>query len=174
MPPVTTKLASWQLLVFSDWMYIYCLPCQVQGDLVQVDSTGIRPHDNIQIVRQGLFYTVRLIKEQVEVRWDGGRDTGLPWQQGSWGQHGAHLGPTGPRWAPCWPHELCYLGWKHFPHYWPFVKGIHQWWIPYTSLDVLCHKHKQAIYGINTLKHPMLQAWIHFNSLRRFYTSDCI
>ena len=21
----------------------------------------------------------------------------------------AHLGPTGPRWAPCWPHELCYL-----------------------------------------------------------------
>ena len=25
-------------------------------------------------------------------------------QQGSWGQ------PTGPRWAPCWPHELCYLG----------------------------------------------------------------
>ena len=30
--------------------------------------------------------------------------------QGSWGQHGAHLGPTGPRWAPWWPHELCYLG----------------------------------------------------------------
>ena len=26
-----------------------------------------------------------------------------------WGQHGAHLGPTGLRWAPCWPHELCYL-----------------------------------------------------------------
>ena len=24
--------------------------------------------------------------------------------------HGAHLGPTGPRRAPCWPHELCYLG----------------------------------------------------------------
>ena len=27
-----------------------------------------------------------------------------------WGQDGAHLGPTGPRWAPCWPHELSYLG----------------------------------------------------------------
>ena len=27
------------------------------------------------------------------------------------GQHGAHLGPTGPRQAPCWPHEPCYLGW---------------------------------------------------------------
>ena len=33
-----------------------------------------------------------------------------PWQQGSLGHHGAHLGPTGSRWAPCWPHELCYLG----------------------------------------------------------------
>ena len=27
-------------------------------------------------------------------------------------QHWALLGPTGPRWAPCWPHELCYLGGK--------------------------------------------------------------
>ena len=35
-----------------------------------------------------------------------------PWLQGSWGQHGAHLGPTGPRWTPCWPHELCYLGYS--------------------------------------------------------------
>ena len=24
----------------------------------------------------------------------------------------SHLGPTGPRCAPCWPHELCYLGWS--------------------------------------------------------------
>ena len=34
----------------------------------------------------------------------------LPRLQGSWGQHGTHLGPVGPRWAPCWPHELCYQG----------------------------------------------------------------
>ena len=25
------------------------------------------------------------------------------------GQHGAHLGPAGPRWAPCWLHEPYYL-----------------------------------------------------------------
>ena len=25
------------------------------------------------------------------------------------GQHGAHLEPTGPMWASCWPQELCYL-----------------------------------------------------------------
>ena len=24
--------------------------------------------------------------------------------------HGANMGPTGPRWAPCWLHELYYLG----------------------------------------------------------------
>ena len=28
-------------------------------------------------------------------------------EQSLWGQHGAHLGPIGPRWAPCWPHKLC-------------------------------------------------------------------
>ena len=33
-----------------------------------------------------------------------------PRYQSSWGQHGAHLGPVGPRWAPCWPHEPCYGG----------------------------------------------------------------
>ena len=26
------------------------------------------------------------------------------------GQHGAHLGPVGPRWTPCWPQELWYQG----------------------------------------------------------------
>ena len=24
--------------------------------------------------------------------------------------HVAHLGPVGPRWAPCWSHEPCYQG----------------------------------------------------------------
>ena len=42
----------------------------------------------------------------------------FPWEQSSWGQHGAHLGPTGPRRAPCWPHELCYLGYVTI-----FLKG---------------------------------------------------
>ena len=43
-----------------------------------------------------------------------------PRQQGSWGKHGAHLGPTGPRWALCWPHETCYLG-RH--RFWPHGVG---------------------------------------------------
>ena len=37
----------------------------------------------------------------------------ISWWQGSWGQHEALRGPTGPRWAPCWPHEPCYLGMGH-------------------------------------------------------------
>ena len=38
---------------------------------------------------------------------------GSPRKQSSWGQHGAHLGPVGPRLAPCWPHEHCYQGSQH-------------------------------------------------------------
>ena len=34
----------------------------------------------------------------------------IPRLQGSWGQHGAHLGPVGPRWAPCWSHKPCFQG----------------------------------------------------------------
>ena len=33
--------------------------------------------------------------------------------------HGANMGPTcpvGPRWAPCWPHEPCYLGCLSYRH----------------------------------------------------------
>ena len=37
----------------------------------------------------------------------------IPWQQGLWSQHGAHQGPIGPRWVPCWVHRPCYLG-DHF------------------------------------------------------------
>ena len=41
------------------------------------------------------------------------KNTIPPRSQSSWGQHGAHLGPVGPRWAPCWPHEPCYQGYPH-------------------------------------------------------------
>ena len=39
-----------------------------------------------------------------------GTEPSRPRLQSSWGQHGAHLGPVGPRWAPCWPHEPYYQG----------------------------------------------------------------
>ena len=36
--------------------------------------------------------------------------TCYPRLQSSRGQRGAHLGPVGPKWAPCWHHEPCYQG----------------------------------------------------------------
>ena len=33
--------------------------------------------------------------------------------------YGAYMGPTGPRWVPCWPHEFCYLGSHYVVQSWP-------------------------------------------------------
>ena len=38
------------------------------------------------------------------------RSASYPRKRDSWGQHGAHQGPVGPRWAPCGPLEPCYQG----------------------------------------------------------------
>ena len=46
-------------------------------------------------------------EELCEISW-------LPREQSSCGQHGAHLGPVGPRLAPRWPHKPCYQGYA-FP-----------------------------------------------------------
>ena len=37
----------------------------------------------------------------------------VPDRKGHGAKNGVHLGPKGPRWAPCWPHELCYLGYAN-------------------------------------------------------------
>ena len=57
----------------------------------------------------------------------------------AWGQHGAHLGPTGPRWAACWPLELCYPG----QSVWLFSlcnRSIANW-----ILVALCHRRQIRI-----------------------------
>ena len=46
----------------------------------------------------------------------------------------AHLGPTGPRWAPSWPHELCYLGcynWLCYSNTWLDSNCKIQWFLYY-------------------------------------------
>ena len=60
-----------------------------------------------------------------------GANMGDTWVLCSWGQHGAHLGPIGPRWTPCWSHEPCDQGmfaevgvtpvWHYIPARWNFV-----------------------------------------------------
>ena len=44
-----------------------------------------------------------------------------------WGQHGVHLGPIGPRWAPRWPNEPSYqryLTWVINLQWWSTVEGL--------------------------------------------------
>ena len=67
-----------------------------------------------------------------------------PEKQSSWDQHGAHLGPTGPRWAPCWPQELCYLG--HYLYCWDSIAGKMQIFIHHIrawllEMQSLCSVH---------------------------------
>ena len=63
----------------------------------------------------------------------------FPWYQGSCGQHGAHLWSTGPRWAPSWPHELCYLGW---------------WWC---KLHTYCHSELTCVCYPKEESGPLLR-----------------
>ena len=57
-------------------------------------------------VRMDLFSNRSCLKEYFEhlTEWRATQITKFMWP------HGAHLGPVGPRWAPCWPHEPCYKG----------------------------------------------------------------
>ena len=56
------------------------------------------------------LYRLHFLPSKALVLCDSSIEHFPPRQQGSRGQHGAHLGPVGPRWAPCRPHELCYQG----------------------------------------------------------------
>ena len=45
------------------------------------------------------------------------------------GQHGAHMGPVGPRRTPCWPQEPCYQGSSALPTYSVgFSAAASTWW----------------------------------------------
>ena len=58
-----------------------------------------------------LFYSMKCkytIMSLKQIRYQ----RGWLYPDNSWGQHRAHLGPVGPRWVPCWPHEPCYQGYN--------------------------------------------------------------
>ena len=65
-----------------------------------------------------------------------------PWWQGSWGQHGAHLGPTGPRWTPCWEREIKFIGllgnrghWGPYSPYKPYNHDLYIGIIIFPHID---------------------------------------
>ena len=59
----------------------------------------------------------------------------------------AHLWPTGPRWAPCWPHELCYL-WS----YWMF--RVLYWDATENGVTVFCYVIVMTLVHFNTPPPP--------------------
>ena len=91
------------------------------------------------------FYGNMILSDQLVRIWIA--DT--PWYQGSWGQHGVHLGQTGPRWAPFWPLEPCYL-----------------WSLFLTLKDTYLHTGKnERNCNVNSWFNPYVVYW-YINSLR--------
>ena len=142
------KLLSEPMLTENHGVMMTCYVCQKGW----ASSHAIEQHDNnktrgkwepclpqqpfhfpwnnkLSFINNIFFQVSSMTTHQVICAWLGK----MPRQQGSWGQHWAHLGLTGPRWAPWWPHELCYLGedslsvcefpvWSLF--YWPDLSSI--------------------------------------------------
>ena len=74
----------------------------------------------------------------------------------------AHLGPDGPRWVACWPHEPCYLGgfWKEHITYWSDFHGGHIYliWIAYHHfiLQHIAPHQKQFSEEVKIMRLPAL------------------
>ena len=86
--------------------------------------------------------------------------------RGSWGQHGAHLGPTGPRLAPCWPHELCYLGTSAY--FLPVVENAlpRYLWILHLNIS---HEKKGKIHrSVNNVHACLLSFWPHLFGITQY------
>ena len=48
---------------------------EVGGKIVEVDTSGYAPNEGIVIQRQGLFFNIHLVEENIDIRWDGGKGT---------------------------------------------------------------------------------------------------
>ena len=74
-----------------------------------------------------------------------------PRQQSSWDQHWAHLGPVGPIWAQCWPHEPCYQG-SYMLMILLRAVLLHRqyWWMPgiYLPISLLLYLHESHVWEI--------------------------
>ena len=80
----------------------------------------------------------------------------IPWEQGLWGQHGAHMGPTGPRWAPCWSHESCYLGKGHGKYQSISIKLYYQIFVSFVVRYVK-YNYEVNVLIANLFIHVLLQ-----------------
>ena len=81
----------------------------------------------------------------------------LPTQRSSWSQHWAHLGPVGPKWAPCWPHEPCYQGCHYMNRCCP--RSVSPYGMAWPQCVTRIYISKQLIIGISCILWPF-----HFRS----------
>ena len=65
--------------------------------------------------------------------------------------HGANMGPVGPRWAPCWPHEPCYQG---LLFKLDFIETLHKLINPNLGIQMISNGtgslkcHQEAVTGL--------------------------
>ena len=84
-----------------------------------------------------------------------------------------HLGPTGPRWAPCWPHELCFLGSLFKAHLYskqPF-NVIVQVITLKSTLSLACTQ-KEYLPCLPFTKHPACNKLTQFNLITDLVSKD--
>ena len=107
-----------------------------------------------------------LIRREVSIGRSEGSEKDLtkkmhPRKQSSWGQHGAQLGPVGPRWAPCWPHEPCYH--DALPEWCDWLINIQcrltwvMWLVDKHNADVI-NEHRLCPTGFHKAT-----AWVHYS-----------
>ena len=96
----------------------------------------------------------------------------------------AHLGPVGPRWAPCWPHEPCYLGcqcnstWTSL--HWVYINNVyyclHAWTVNIyaANMKTFLAVAWAMVFGTSCLGHYRLHPWKHaFWPLNLYFPLSC-
>ena len=127
--------------IFTKTKYPFCLRINV---LIQLHQSNMNYVYTVS-------YTVMLVGNSIIVRdenWMCAVFALNPYNK----VRGTHLRQTRPRWAPYWPHELCYLGTlclddlKSFP---PSVAYVHQWTRPALIMTLW-------LFGAKPLPEPLL------------------
>ena len=88
----------WVYLSFTDSLQFYSylqLSCTVKCRFNVVEYYMILP-TRLQWLKQNIYHSFNS-KDTPDIKVHGAN-------------MGPNLGPVGPRWAPCWPHEPCYQG----------------------------------------------------------------
>ena len=97
-------------------VYVVFLPFKFSSNKEDINSTESRFHTSVLSRSEGGFSCGIKMVVILEVLQNFVRSHQPLWMMLSGGRdpdnnfHGTHVGPVGPRWAPCWPHEPCYQG----------------------------------------------------------------